>query len=590
MRLSATLNRAPSTPAGSTERGFNPLYLVVISIIALHAMPSPVCAQANFTKVTTGDIVNDFGDNGIPAWGDFNNDGFLDLFVSDYGGTNALYLNNRNGTFTRITQGDPLQDADFHIGSVSGDFDNDGNLDLLVPVGGGANPRNNQLFHGNGDGSFTRASGDGITSHLGYFGPSASADYDNDGFLDIVITSYVDANFDGAPGLLFHNNEDGTFSNTASPPLTSDTAASPAAVWADYNNDGFMDLLVVDSTTNSVNLLYLNNGNGTFTRILTNAVGTDRRPDGAHGAAWGDYDNDGYLDLFVTTLASAQNQLYHNNGDGTFTNIPDSTFPRPAPDVNSTGCAWGDYDNDGFLDLFIASGGQARNQLFHNNGDGTFTEILSDGPGNDWDSQSEFTSVSWVDYDNDGFLDLYVRGGLSIVGGFQNLLYHNDGNSNAWLEVKCLGTVSNRSAIGAKVRVRATIGGKTFWQLREINQGGEYSTSPLVAHFGLGDATNADTVRIEWPSGTVQEFQKVAARQILTISEPPRLLPTITNGAPQFFIHGGRNLQYDIQSSTDLIAWSSIGTLTITNVHGIAPIIDTNMPIARQTFYRALSP
>jgi hypothetical protein len=319
------------------EQEFNLMQLVLIVATALlSGRLSPAFAEATFTKVTTGDIVNDFGNNGIPAWGDFNNDGFLDLFVSSYGETNALYLNNRDGTFTRTTQGDPLQDADYHIGSVSGDYDNDGNLDLLVPAGGGApNPRYNQRFHGNGDGTFTRASGDGITSQPGYFGPSASADYDNDGFLDVLITSYADANFDAAPSLLFHNNGDGTFSKTVSAPLTSDIASSPAAVWADYNNDGFMDLLVVDSTPNSANLLYLNNRNGTFTRVLTNAVATDRRPEGANAAAWGDYDNDGYLDLFVTTSVSAQNQLYHNNGDGTFTKIPSSTFPRPDASVGA---------------------------------------------------------------------------------------------------------------------------------------------------------------------------------------------------------------------------------------------------------------
>jgi hypothetical protein len=195
-----------------------------------------------------------------------------------------------------------------------------------------------------------------------------------------------------------------------------------------------------------------------------------------------------------------------------------------------------------------------------------------------------------VDYDNDGFIDLFVSmSQLANNSPGRNLLYHNNGNTNAWLEVKLVGTVANRSAIGAKVRLHATTGGKTFWQLREINGGMGYDSKPLVAHFGLGDATNADTLRVEWPSGTVQAFQNVAARQTLTITEPPRLLVSATNGTPQFFLKGGRFMQYDIQTSSDLSAWSALGTLTITNFNGISQIIDTNPPASDQRFYRAVS-
>jgi hypothetical protein len=170
-----------------------------------------------------------------------------------------------------------------------------------------------------------------------------------------------------------------------------------------------------------------------------------------------------------------------------------------------------------------------------------------------------------------------------------NLLYRNNGNSNAWLKVKLVGTVSNRSAIGAKVRVHATIGGKTFWQLREINTGDGFCANALDPHFGLGDATQVDTLRIEWPSGTVQEFHNVAVKQTLTIIEPPRLLAATTNGVPQFSVKGGRGFHYDIQTSTDLAAWSSLGTVTITNLSGIVQIIDTNVMGAGQRFYRAVS-
>jgi hypothetical protein len=137
--------------------------------------------------------------------------------------------------------------------------------------------------------------------------------------------------------------------------------------------------------------------------------------------------------------------------------------------------------------------------------------------------------------------------------------------------------------------VRATIAGKTFWQMREINTGGGWNVVPLVAHFGLGDATNVDTVRIEWPSSTVQEFHNVAPKLVLNITEPPRLLPTATNGIPQFLLKGGRGFQYQIQASADLAAWTSIGTITITNLNGTALIVDTNAPVSPHRFYRAVS-
>ncbi|HZM02206.1 MAG TPA: CRTAC1 family protein [Candidatus Saccharimonadales bacterium] len=281
------------------------------------------------------------------------------------------------------------------------------------------------------------------------------------------------------------------------------------------------------------------------------------------------------------------NSLYHNNGDGTFTKMTGAAVGPIASDVAYFAeCAWGDYDNDGYLDLFVTSAGPTSvNYLYHNNGDGTFTRVLT---GNIVTNMGYSYGCAWGDYDNDGFLDLMVaRGAENQVS--RNLLYHNDGNSNAWLKVKLVGTVSNRSAIGAKVRVHATIGGKTFWQLREINTGDGTCGSAQDAHFGLGDATNVDTLRIEWPSGTVQEFKNLPTRQYLTITEPPRLLASLTNGIPQFSVKGGRFFHYEIDVSTNLATWSSIGTMLITNFSGTAQIADTNAPGAGARFYRAVS-
>jgi ASPIC and UnbV/FG-GAP-like repeat len=236
--------------------------------------------------------------------------------------------------------------------------------------------------------------------------------------------------------------------------------------------------------------------------------------------------------------------------------------------------------------LFVTgTGPYSVNYLYHNNGDGTFARVFA---GSVTADAGISYGCAWADYDNDGFLDLFVaRGGDTFPS--VNLLYHNNGNSNGWLKVRLVGTVSNRSAIGAKVRIHATIAGKTFWQLREINTGDGFCGNLLEAHFGLGDATNVDTLRIEWPSGIVQEFQNVTPKQILTITEPPRLLAGVTNGVPQFLVKGGRFMQYDLQASSDLMAWSPLGTVTVTNLNGTAQIIDAGAPGSDHRFYRAVS-
>jgi enediyne biosynthesis protein E4 len=535
-------------------------------------------AQIMFTKITNSPIATDTGNFTRCVWGDFHNTGFLDLFVNNYNGTNVFYQNNGDGTFTKISTGDPVQDLDYHTGTAGADFDNDGHLDLLVAAGIEApSGRALKLYNNIGDGTFSQSSGGVVTNQPGFFDAPTWADYDNDGFVDLFVTDNGTSTDTGGKSLLFHNNGDGTFTKVTSGAVVNYIGVGICALWADYDNEGFDDLLVINLANNTRNILYHNNHDGTFTRITTNAVATDVWSTGAQCGAWGDYDNDGLLDLYVTdnyTSSGQKNRLYHNNGGGSFTNV--ASPPSPAGSLLN-GVAWGDYDNDGYLDLFMASA-PGNNALYHNNGDGTFTRILTGDPVN----HTGCFSCAWVDYDNDGFLDLFIT-------GTTNLLYHNNGNTNAWLEVKLVGTVSNRSAIGAKVRVHATIGGKTFWQLREINTGGGWNSVPLVAHFGLGDATNADIVRIEWPSGIVQEFQNVAAKQILTYTEPPRLLATTTGGVPQFSLKGGRGFQYEVDSSSDLSTWSPIGTLTITNLNGTAQIVDTNPPAMDQRFYRAVS-
>ncbi len=566
-----------------------PKFLLILGIL-LAALVSGR-AQTNFTRITTGNIVTDKGSYIYGVWGDFNNDGYLDLFVANGDGTNSFYLNNGNETFTGVAGRDPVLDNDLdHIGAAQGDYDNDGNLDLAVS-GGIAVLKGlpTALYHGNGDGTFNRVSGGDLTNRLGHFGPCSWVDYDRDGFLDLFAADHGYQG-SGATNALFHNNGDGTFTKITSGAIVTDKGDGFACLWADYDNDGFDDLLVCNlgqsATAIATNFLYHNNGDGTFTRVTNAAVqiGTDIWSDGSPGGAWGDYDNDGFQDLFAAGNDGTSDRLYHNNGDGTFMIVTNLSRPRGSA---SLGGSWGDYDNDGYLDLLIRTG-DGRNRVFHNNGDGTFTTVTQGPIVTDNFAGCSCWTADWVDYDNDGFLDLFVAASADNGSNSTNLLYHNTGNSNAWLEVKLVGTVANRSAIGAKVHVHATIGGKTFWQMREVRAGGAYGGS-LVSHFGLGDATNADIVRIEWPSGLVQEFPNVAAKQILTYTEPPRLLATTTGGVPQFSLKGGRGFQYEIDSSPDLSAWSSNSTVTITNLNGIAQIVDPNPPASDQRFYRAVS-
>jgi hypothetical protein len=564
-----------------------------------------IAVDPTFFKVMTDPVVTSYDQRTTSigcAWGDYNNDGFVDLFtcggLDGVAGQSQLFHNNGNGTFTQITSGPEVLAPIFGNTACWGDYDNDGNLDLFV-----ATTSVNLLYHNNGapNYDFSQVSTGSIVTDSADTRGAGWADYDQDGFLDLFVTK-----FDSSASsrcFLYHNNGDGTFTSDTSSALVADLASSVSCAWADYDNDGRIDLFVCGgrSVSPAPNRLYHNNGDGTFTKMTGSSAGSIATDLGyAGGCAWGDYDGDGWPDLFVMNVGQPH-LLYHNNGNGTFTQItgpivsgsPSGWFYAGNHPIS---CAWGDYDNDGFLDLFLtdeASKGSGLvltvNTLYHNNGDGTFTQVTTGSP---MGEAADSFGCSWVDYDNDGFLDLFATRG----DGRGHYLYHNNlsntGNTNHWLTIKLVGTVSNRSAIGAKIRVKAFYRGRSRWQVRQISDGsggGWASHDGLRAHFGLGDATNVDTVRIEWPSGSVQEFHNITPKQILTYTEPPRMLASRVGGVPQFAIKGGRFMQYDIQASTNLSSWSSIGTLTITNMSGIAQIVDTNSPTLGHKFYRAVS-
>jgi hypothetical protein len=275
----------------------------------------------------------------------------------------------------------------------------------------------------------------------------------------------------------------------------------------------------------------------------------------------------------------------------TFTNV---TASAGIPSTHrGQGASWADYDNDGFLDLYVTADPPYPSLLLHNNGDGTFTSVDVGSPIHDSTNCGRY-GHGWADYDNDGFLDLAVP----CVGGAPNLLFHNNGNNNHWLKVKLTGTASNRSAVGAKVRVKASIRGKEMWQMREIsgNSVAAGGSGGLLAHFGLGDATNVAVLRIEWPSGLVQELHDVAANQSLKITEhqegetraPSLTASRLASDTLQLTLTGPTNLLYVFEASTNLLQWTKIAVRT--NLTGAVDFTDrfaTNHP---HRFYRGIAP
>jgi hypothetical protein len=482
--------------------------------LALLAAALPLHAQALFTKITTGDIVTDFGASQSCAWTDFNNDGHADLFVANYSASsnarNVLYQNNGDGTFTKLTDNGVVTTSGQYAGGVWADADNDGLTDLFVVEYRGKN----QLYRNRGGGVFEAVPME-VQANLTpdhFIGGAAWGDLDNDGLVDLFVAMTA------VPNLLYRNEGKGTLAQLTNSVVAAAGGNSSAGTWGDYDNDGWLDLFAPNVRFES-DYLYHNEGNGNLSRVAAGAVVSEAL--NSWGGAWADYNNDGFLDLFVPVAGGGtirgRSLLYQNTRHGSFQAV-NGTFN--ATEAASVGAAWGDYDNDGFLDLFVANGltGSARNALFHNNGDGTFTKITSGAPVTD---SAESVGPAWADYDNDGFLDLFVANGNPTSQ--RNFLYRNNGNANHWLMVKLLGSASNRTAIGAKLRLQALIGGRTLWQMREISGGTSISCqNDPRAHFGLGDATAASLLRIEWPSGLVQELENVRANQILTIAEPPQ--------------------------------------------------------------------
>jgi hypothetical protein len=524
-----------------------------------------------FTKMTNAaTIVLPVASGAGAAWGDFDNDGDEDLFVATrMAERDLLYGNNGNGTFSLLTNNPIVAGAEISAVGLWADYDNDGDLDLFV-AGGNLSPvlNTNSLFRNDGAGAFTRVRAGPLTTDLLDTSVASWGDFDNDGFIDLFT-----ARGENSTNVLYRNSGESSFTRTANT-FGSQTVATYGCAWADYDNDGRLDLCLIGAT----NFLYRNLSSGQFESIVNRGISPATRE--SIICSWGDYDNDGFLDLYVaeggTIPPPGVDRLFHNDGNGGFEQITNSGISTEPG--WGTGCSWADFDNDGFLDLLTCRQNNTDNILYHNEGNGTFSRLTRGSLGTI--GGNSVTGV-WGDYDNDGFLDLFVSNG-GFVGVQSSFLYRNNGNANAWLKLKLVGSVANRAAIGAKVRVRAVIGGTNRWQMREIS-GGAFGMNSLISHFGLGDATNADLVRIEWPSGTAQELRNVATRQSLTLTEPPHLQATLANGQLQLALTAWPGQRFAVETSTNLTDWTPFATLT--NTSRTATLTDTlGSP---QRFYRA---
>ena len=496
---------------------------------------------------------------------DFNNDGLQDIYVASkpswsespdqIDGANALYRNDGNGRFTDVAADAGVDELmGLSNGGCAADYDNDGDQDLYVTNWGSS-----KLFRNNGSGQFVDA-----TARAGLGDPDPSyrsmgcawGDYDRDGHLDFVVVRHMEESDMEAldlrafhlavrPLALFHNNGDGTFSEVSH--LLGDTGAPrnlPGEYgnlwgagfqpgWVDFDNDGDPDLYVVNDFGHDVqpNVLWRNDGPAAGGGWQFTDISRDSRADVpmfGMGLAVGDYDLDGHFDLYVTNIED--NVLLRNNGDGlTFTETATDAGAGMGGFQRRQRVSWGtvffDYDNDGWEDLYVASGHldsdrftnhrRQPNLLLRNTGAGTFDDVSSISGADD---RGVGRGVAYADFNNDGCLDLYVAN-LGLAGDeaqsarlFENSC-HGDAN---WLRVRTVGTASNRDGIGARITVVAD--GRT--QIREITAGSSNkSQSMLPAHFGLGPATKADSVQIRWPSGIVQTQHDVSPNQQLTVVE-----------------------------------------------------------------------
>ncbi len=504
------------------------------------------------------------------AFFDYDHDGWLDIYLtngtrfntdwpSGKAPTSHLYKNNRDGTFTDVTEKSGLARTGWQTGVCVGDYDNDGWDDLFCCFWG-----HNILFHNNGDGTFTDVTRKaGVYDEQIRWGAGCTwLDYDRDGRLDLFICNYIKLDpektpskaepaqcqwkgipvmcgprgLTGGTNVLFHNNGDGTFTDVCAKSgiLKPGPRYSITAVSYDFDNDGWPDIYVAVDSEPSI--LFHNNHDGTFTDVAVIAgcaYSENGHEQAGMGVAVADYDCDGWFDIFKTNFADDTCNLYHNNGDGTFSDVTFSSGMGINNQYVAWGCGFLDYDNDGWPDILQINGhvypeieGHELGQMYKNPrlvyknlGDGRFKDVSSEmGPG----INERFSSrgAAFGDYDNDGDIDALVLN----MNDPPSLLRNDGGNQQNWIKIKLIGTKCNRTAIGARVRV---VTGKRA-QIDEVHSGSSVmSQSDLRLHFGLGKSQMVDLIEVKWPTTQkVEQFKQVKANQILTIREGSGIVGT----------------------------------------------------------------
>ncbi len=505
------------------------------------------------------------------AFYDYDNDGWLDIFLvngSRLEGfpkgeepTSHLFKNNRDGTFTDVTAKAGVGRSGWGQGVCIGDYDNDGFEDLFVSYFG-----KNVLYHNNGDGTFTDASekagvaGNGKRWNTG----CAFVDYDRDGKLDLFVANYIDMDLAtaplpesgpclykavmvacGPPGLkggkniLYHNNGDGTFKDVseAAGIFSANGTYGLGVLTADFDNDGWPDIYVANDSTASA--LYQNKKDGKFVDIALEsgcALSPDGKPQAGMGVSAADYDLDGNLDIVKTNFAGDTPSLYHNQGGA---NFEDTTFTAGLglhTQYLGWGCGFFDMDNDGWADILICNGhvypeveqlkteaGYAQRKLLYRNLRNGRFEDVSLGAGAGISDPIASRGCAFGDFDNDGDLDVVVN----TVNGYPQLLRCDLRTANNWIKVRTIGTKSNRSGIGARLKCVTKVPGesKPHEQIDEVRSGGGYfSQNDLRVHFGIGKSEKVDLLEIRWPSGQVESIKDIKANQLIYVKEGAGIL------------------------------------------------------------------
>ncbi len=515
--------------------------------------------QENFGKYVTWGSV----------WGDYNNDGFVDIYMSN--GQNGqnwegfLYKNNGDGTFDSVsTAGDIVTEKYTSGGSSWGDFNNDGYLDLYIAnVNSGFSYLPNSLHVNNGDGTFTKATtgsaGDIVATQSTSSGTVEWLDYNNDGDLDAATSN---ATFFGTGNNFLYENSGSpsyTFSSVSNTFTNTGVSTRAGLTAADYDQDGDIDIFVASGNEFNDNRLYVNDGSPGFDFSITTLL--TGKP--TQGASWGDIDNDGDLDLYLANGgtdggAPSTNNLFRNNS-GTLTEVTSGVGPLITDSDFSYASAFGDFDNDGDLDLFVGNDGDYdggyRCRLYENDGTGVFTSNTSTTLTIDNDFAR---SAAWADIDNDGDLDLMMgREG-------PNRLFVNNGNSNKWLEVKAIGdgVNSNKQAIGALVSLNATYNSSTIDQIRDVSSQSNFgSHNDLRTHFGLADASKVNSLSVTWPgSSTANSMTDLPTNKLIVFSQGDlNVTSSVIPNQTFMYIGGNSKAAVEFTSNTD----ADGGSLTV---------------------------